>query len=92
MNEHASETLAIQCLGWLAGEAELLPVFMGASGASEADLRARADEREFLMSVLEFVTMDDAWVIRCCDAIAAPYEAPMTALAVLQGQARRHWT
>ena len=31
----SAETLALQCLGWLLANEELLPVFMGATGAGE---------------------------------------------------------
>lgn len=90
-HEHA-ETIALECLAWLAGEDDLMPVFLGASGATEADLRQRAGESDFLTSVLEFITMDDQWVVRCCDARGLRYEEPMMAMARLQGAGRTHWT
>jgi len=92
MKQDAAETVALTCLAWLAGNDELLPVFLGATGASEADLRRRAGDADFLVSVLEFLTMDDAWVIACCDAQGLRYETPMMAMAVLQGESRRNWT
>ncbi|MGR3321434.1 MAG: DUF3572 domain-containing protein [Pseudooceanicola sp.] len=92
MKNEQAETVALECLAWLAGEDDLLPVFLGASGAGEADLRERATERAFLSSVLEFVTMDDDWVVRCCDARGLSYEQPMMAAATLQGAGRTHWT
>ncbi|OWU82893.1 hypothetical protein ATO6_21565 [Oceanicola sp. 22II-s10i] len=92
MKQSSAETVALECLAWLAGHDDLLPVFLGASGASGDDLRARATEPAFLASVLEFLTMDDAWVVRCCDARGLAYETPMQALAVLQGRGRTHWT
>ncbi|MGR3760200.1 DUF3572 domain-containing protein [Roseobacteraceae bacterium NS-SX3] len=88
----AAETLALQALAWLAGNDELLPVFLGATGASEADLRARAAEPEFLGSVLDFLTMDDAWVIAFCDSAGLSYEAPMHARMALPGGAQVNWT
>lgn len=92
MKQHAAETIALECLAWLAGDDELLPVFLGASGATESDLRRRASEPEFLTSVLEFITMNDKWVVACCDAQGLSYEAPMTALMRLQGTSGTHWT
>ncbi len=92
MNENAAETIALKCLAWLAGEDALLPVFLGASGASESDLRSRAADKDFLTSVLDFISMDDAWVVQCCDAQNLGYEQPMMALGVLQGASRTHWT
>ena len=44
LSPEAAETLALQALAWLVSNDELLPVFLGATGASEADLRARAGE------------------------------------------------
>lgn len=88
----AAETLALDALSWLVADEELLPVFLGATGASEADLRARAGDAEFLGSVLDFLLMDDAWVTRFCDARGLPYEAPMMARAALPGGAQVHWT
>ena len=88
----AAETLALKVLGWLASNDELLPVFLGATGASESDLRARAAEPEFLGSVLDFLTMDDNWVMQFCDGAGLPYEAPMLARMALPGGAQVSWT
>ncbi|MFW8594868.1 DUF3572 domain-containing protein [Cribrihabitans neustonicus] len=87
-----AETLALTALAWLAANEELMPVFLGATGASEADLRARAAEPEFLGSVLDFLSMDDAWVIAFCDAQGLPYEMPMQARMSLPGGAQVNWT
>lgn len=88
----AAETFALTALGWLVAQPDLLPVFLGATGAEEADLRARVADPEFLGSVLDFLMMDDAWVIRFCDAESVPYEHPMMARAALPGGAQVHWT
>ncbi|NRB19071.1 MAG: DUF3572 domain-containing protein [Rhodobacteraceae bacterium] len=88
----AAETLALQALGWLVGNEELLPVFLGASGASEADLRSRAADPEFLGSVLDFLMMDDTWVISFCDAQGFSYESPRQARMSLPGGAQVNWT
>ncbi|MGC3939458.1 DUF3572 domain-containing protein [Roseobacter sp. EG26] len=88
----SAEVLALQILGWLAGNEELLPVFLGATGASETDLRAGASDPAFLGSVLDFVTMDDAWVIAACDAIGAKYDSPMQARQALPGGEQVNWT
>ncbi|MDU9003391.1 DUF3572 domain-containing protein [Sedimentitalea todarodis] len=88
----AAETLALKVLTWLLGQDDLLPVFLGASGASEQDLRTRAAEPEFLGSVLDFLMMDDDWVVQFCEAETIPYEHPMLARAALPGGAQVHWT
>ena len=39
MTPDIAQTLAVQALAWLIGEEDLRDVFLGASGASEQDLR-----------------------------------------------------
>lgn len=92
MTPESAEILALQALGWLAGNEELCPVFLGASGATAEDLRARAGDPAFLASLLEFLTMDDAWVIAFCDAHGHPYDAPLRARYALPGAEQVHWT
>ena len=91
-SEHSAETLALQAVAWLIGNEDLLPVFLGTSGLSEADLRTRLEDPELLASVLDFVMMDDAWVIGFCDAHGLPYERLAQARAALPGGAQVHWT
>lgn len=87
-----AETLALKVLTWLLGQDDLLPVFLGASGASEQDLKTRAGDPEFLGSVLDFLMMDDVWVVQFCEAETIPFEHPMLARAALPGGAQMHWT
>ncbi len=92
MNRDQAETIALRALGWLAGNDELWPVFLGASGAAAEDMRDRAGEPDFQASVLEFLTMNDAWVMEFCDTVPLDYEGPFTAMQVLAGPSRMHWT
>ena len=92
MDRDSAETIALQALGWLAGNDELLPVFLGSTGVSEAELRARAAEPEFLASVLDFLTMDDAWITGFCDAHGLSYTLPIRARAALPGGDLPNWT
>ena len=92
MDQKQAELRAIGVLEWLAGNEELLPVFLGATGASETDLRERAAESEFLGSVLDFLMMDDAWVMAYCDGVGVPYDTPMRARMALPGGADVSWT
>ncbi|MDR5652022.1 DUF3572 domain-containing protein [Ruixingdingia sedimenti] len=92
MNAQKAEVVGLQALGWLAGQEDLLGIFLGSTGAAPGDLRARAQEAEFLASVLDFLLMDDGWVIAFCDAAGLPYAAPMQARAALPGGAATHWT
>lgn len=92
LSHEAAETLALDALGWLVANDEVLPVFLGATGASIEDLRVRAGEADFLGSVLEFLTMDDTWVVAFCDQKGCGYDQPLIAAHVLLGTARMHWT
>lgn len=92
VSKQMAETLALRALAWLVGNDDLLPVFLGASGASEADLRMRAADAEFLASVVDFLLMDDAWVVAFCDAAGFSYDQPMQARAALPGGAQVNWT
>ena len=65
MDREIAETRALEVLTWVLSEDDLIQVFMGATGASENDLRSNTLSHEFLLSILDFVLMDDSWVISC---------------------------
>ena len=90
--QETAETLALQALAWLAAHDDLLPVFFGSSGASEADLRQGASDPAFLGSVLDFLLMDDAWVIAFCDSCGIAYDKVMDARRALPGGEQVNWT
>lgn len=92
MKQETAETIALRALGWLAQNEELLPVFMGATGVSSDDLRGRASDCAFLASVLDFLMMDDAWVMEFCDSNGLAYTDPMQARQSLPGGGDMHWT
>lgn len=92
MTPQLAETVAIQALGWLAANDELWPVFLGSTGAAAEDAAQRATDPAFLASVLEFITMDDNWVIAFCDQIGQPYETPLHARYALPGAEKVEWT
>ena len=65
MDREIAETRALEVLTWVLSEDDLIQVFMGATGASQNDLRSNTLSHEFLLSILDFVLMDDRWVISC---------------------------
>ena len=87
-----AEMIGLQAVAWLAANDELLPVFMGATGASEDDFRKGLQDPDFQGSVLDFLMMDDAWIVAFCDASDLSYDTPMQARAMLPGGAQMHWT
>ena len=90
--QEAAETLALQALGWLATQEDLLASFLGATGASMSDMARDARDPVFLGAVLDFLLMDDTWIIAFCDATDLPRTAPAEARAQLPGGAQTHWT
>lgn len=92
MQPEVAQVLAIQALGWIAGNDELFPLFLSATGAGMVELRARAADPEFLAAVLDFLLQDDRWVVAFCDAEGHPYTAPQSARAALPGGAVMNWT
>lgn len=87
-----AETIALQALGWLATSEDLLPVFLGSTGLSESDLRARAGDPELLAAVLDFLLMDDAWVMAFCEDHGLDGRRLTEARAALPGGEEVHWT
>ncbi|MEO0711135.1 MAG: DUF3572 domain-containing protein [Pseudomonadota bacterium] len=92
MTREMAEQSALGALAWLIGNDELVPVFLGATGVSEADLRARAAEPDFLASVMDFLLMDDAWVISCAQNFNWPPEHLAEIRAALPGGDLPNWT
>ena len=92
MTQDQAELLAIRALGWLAANDELWPVFLGATGAEAGALRDRAQDPEFLGALLDFLLMDDAWVVEAGAALSVTPEALVTARHALPGGAEINWT
>ena len=77
-----AEIVAIQALGFIAGEPERLGLFLAESGIGPETLRTAATDPHFLASVLDFVMRDDATVKAFAEAsqlhptnIAAAHQA-----------------
>lgn len=88
----AAEAMALQALGWLATQPDLLPAFMAMTGAEMGQLREAAAQPAFLGAVMDFILSEDAHVIAFCDTAGLRYDAPMRARAVLPGGDLPHWT
>lgn len=92
MSQETAEVVGLKALAWMAGNDELLPVFLGATGASEMDVRAGLSDPAFLGALLDFIMMDDIWVSAFCDAEDLSYDQPMIARMSLPGGGQVHWT
>lgn len=92
MSPETAHTIALQALAWLLGHENLGDVFMGATGSDAEALRAGVEDPSVLISVLDFLCQDDAWVIAFCDAHDLSYHAPSQARMALPGGGQVHWT
>lgn len=92
LSEDGAQQVAITAIAWLAGNEDLLPVFMGSTGADEAAFRTGLGNPDFQASVLDFILMDDAWVLACCEAQGLATDLPMRARAALPGGEQVNWT
>ena len=81
----SAETVAIQALGWLAGDEERLGRFMGLAGLSVAELRARAGDPEFLGGVLDFVLENEALLVEFAGTAGLKPEAVLRLRRQLPG-------
>lgn len=92
MKQDQAEVIALQALGFVAGNDELAPVFLTASGADPHDLATRAQDPFFLASVVDFLLGDEALVLAFCDATGLAYDVPMRARMALPGGDVPDWT
>lgn len=92
VDQEIAETIGLQAIGWLAENEELLPVFLGSSGAGLDDLRGGVTDPAMQGAVLDFLLMDDAWVTGFADSIDMPYESILQARVHLPGGEQVHWT
>lgn len=88
----AAETVALQILTWLAQTDDMLAVFMRSSGLDVADLGRLLDDPEFLAAVLDFVLMDETWVLSSASAAGLAPEALLQARRALPGGDLPEWT
>ncbi len=91
MKAEKAELIGLTAITWLVGNDELLPVFMGASGAGVEDLKEGAGNAEFLAAVLDFILMDDDWVMQFCQENDLPYDIIQKARFALPGGAQMNW-
>lgn len=92
MTQTEARRIAHGVLAWLAGEPDILGVFLGATGVAAEELRGLAADPDFLIGLLDFVLMDDAWVLAAADDLGCPPEALGRARQALPGGADVHWT
>ena len=81
-----AENLAIQALGFMAGDPERLGAFLAATGIGPEMIRKAAAEPAFLAGVLDHVCGDEALLIAVAERAGVPPEEVEHAHAVLSGR------
>lgn len=92
MQQDLAEIRAMGALGWLVSRDDLVDVFLGSTGTSQDDLRKRASEPDFLASVLDFILMDDQWVLDCAKDLNMPPQHLVEIRQSLPGGDLPNWT
>ncbi len=59
-----AQTIAVRALGFIAGDAELLPRFLAITGIEAAGIRRAAQEPGFLAGVLDFLLAHEPSLMR----------------------------
>jgi hypothetical protein len=70
MTPEKAEILALEGLGWLAGEPESMGKFLNLSGMDAAALRDAAGEPDTGLAVLDFLLGQDALLLKFCESLA----------------------
>ena len=92
MTPHSAEIFALEALAWMAQDKDVLSLFLDATGSSLADLKAQVQSSEFLLAVLDFVLLEDQWVLDCAEACYCDPNMIALARQALPGGAIVHWT
>ena len=67
-DSEAADTLAIQALGFVASDPELLPRFLALTGIEAAEIRRAAREPGFLAGVLQFILAHEPTLMSFAEA------------------------
>ena len=68
MPSENAEILALEALGWLAGEEDGIARFLGQSGIDAEALRAGAGTPEMNAAILDFLLSHEDLLLRFCEA------------------------
>lgn len=78
-----AEALAIQALGFIAADPELLPRFLAITGIEANSIRQAAREPGFLAGVLQFIAAHEPTLMRLSEETGIPPQQVSTALRAL---------
>ncbi|MCA8879222.1 MAG: DUF3572 domain-containing protein [Rhodobacteraceae bacterium] len=87
-----AEALALKALEFLSRRGDLLNVFLGSTGMSADDLRARLSDPEVLAAAMDFLMLDDRWVVDFATEAGINPEKILAVRRQLPGGDLPHWT
>jgi len=82
-NRENAEALAIQALGFVAADPELLPRFLAITGIEASQIRQAAREPGFLAGVLQFIAAHEPTLLRFAEETGTPPQQVAAALRAL---------
>ena len=92
MNLEQAEIYATKVATWLISNEEMLKIFMGSTGVSGNIIKSDFQDGVFLAAVLDFLLLDDNWVIAACQAMQLEPEAMSAVRLLLPGGQKVNWT
>ena len=92
MTSQEAESYALKVTNRLNSNQDLLDVFMSSTGVSEATIKSDFHDGVFLAAILDFLLLDDKWVIAACDAMQLEPDAMHSARLMLPGGEKVNWT
>lgn len=87
MDLDGAERLALQALGFLAGDADRLARFLRLTGIAPADLRERAGSPEMLAAILDHILGDESLLLVLATELGITPDRFAPAAALLHGGA-----
>jgi hypothetical protein len=84
-DSEAAETIAIQALGFVASDPELLPRFLAITGIEAAEIRRAAREPGFLAGVLQFILAHEPTLMSFAETAGIAPSAVAAARRALPG-------
>ena len=92
MNLEQAEIYATKVATWLISNEEMLKIFIGSTGVSGNTIKSDFQDGVFLAAVLDFLLLDDNWVIAACQAMHLEPEAMSVVRLLLPGGQKVNWT
>lgn len=92
MQQENALIIGMKALGWIAAQDSVFEAFLNTTGARVEDLRQQAGDPVFIAQVLDFVMLQDEWVLGFAADSALGPEQVVAARTVLGGGDMMNWT